>query len=786
MKTFFRILFYATALVMLCTESKAQKLQIRAKILFDSTHTLEQLQKIGIEIDHGQYSPGRGITSEFTANEMERITRSGYKTQVVIPDLEKWRATSKPITERGNCSGSSLVYTYKTPVNYKAGSYNGYFFYQEMLDNLDAMRQKYPQLITARMTITDTIKTHQGRPLYWVKMSDNPNVSEAEPEVLYTALHHAREPNSLSQMIFFMWYLLENYATNPEAKYILDNTQLYFVPCVNPDGYIKNETESPMGGGFWRKNLRNHGNGIFGVDLNRNYGFRWGYDDQGSSPDSTSDVHRGPAPFSEPETQMIKLFCDQHQFQFALNYHTFGNLLVFPWAYSDTISDVKFAYYGSVLSSENKYKVGTSTQTVGYQVNGSSDDYMYGAKAIASFTPEVGKPSTGFYPPKADIDFLNKSAMLTNLTTAQLPLKFAFVQSHDFQLGNNAGILRIDLTRYGLQAGGFTVSAQAGSGKISSVNSPAINTNLAQFESKSVAFAFDLANNIKVGDSIILKILIDNGTYVRTQTFGTMYTGTQFVPFSDPMSNLSAWSATNTPWSTTTNTFFSAPSSCTDSPNGDYADNTTSTISTLNQILIPAAATGARLTYKAKWSLENTYDYAVVGVSLDGSDIFPLCASSTGYDVQAAPGIPCYTGSQLNSWSSECVDLSAFLGQQIKVGFSLVSDPLMTDDGFYFDDLAIEYDLLSGTQTVPIGQLYKLAISPNPASNSVMVSWSSLPYPAKSIGLIDTQGRELTRTELGATTHHQLDIQQFAAGNYTIQLVLTNNQTITQSLQIVH
>lgn len=63
--------------------------------------------------------------------------------------------------------------------------------------------------------------------------------------MLYTALHHAREPNSASQLIFYMWYLLENYATRADIQAIVNNLEMYFVPCINVDGYIYNETTNP-------------------------------------------------------------------------------------------------------------------------------------------------------------------------------------------------------------------------------------------------------------------------------------------------------------------------------------------------------------------------------------------------------------------------------------------------------------------------------------------------------------------------------------------------------------
>lgn len=84
---------------------------------------------------------------------------------------------------------------------------------------------------------------------------------------------------SLTQLIYFMWYLLEEYANNEEIRELIDNTELYFIPCVNPDGYAFNASNKPEGGGMWRKNRWLHPSGFIGVDLNRNYGLAWGIDD---------------------------------------------------------------------------------------------------------------------------------------------------------------------------------------------------------------------------------------------------------------------------------------------------------------------------------------------------------------------------------------------------------------------------------------------------------------------------------------------------------------------------
>ena len=241
----------------------------------------------------------------------------------------------------------------------------GYHTYAELLTVLDDMKAKFPNLISERQAIGEYL-TQEGRPIYWLKIGVNPDIDEDKPAILYNALHHAREPNSLAQMIFYMWHLLENYETDEEVKYLMENVELYFIPCINPDGYVYNETTNPQGGGFWRKNRRiNEGGQTFGVDLNRNYGFNWGIDDTGSSTNSASDVYRGTTPFSEPETQAVRDFCVQHQFKIALNYHAFSNLLIIPWGFDNSLTpdDATYRALGNKMTEQNNYLIGTGLET---------------------------------------------------------------------------------------------------------------------------------------------------------------------------------------------------------------------------------------------------------------------------------------------------------------------------------------------------------------------------------------------------------------------------------------
>ena len=102
---------------------------------------------------------------------------------------------------------------------------------------------------------------------------------------------HASEPLGMMNIFYFVQLLAENYDSDPELNYLVNNREMWFIPVLNPDGYIYNESIEPNGGGMHRKNRKDTGcgNGTSrGVDLNRNFGYNWGSDDIGSSPNPCS------------------------------------------------------------------------------------------------------------------------------------------------------------------------------------------------------------------------------------------------------------------------------------------------------------------------------------------------------------------------------------------------------------------------------------------------------------------------------------------------------------------
>jgi len=223
----------------------------------------------------------------------------------------------------------------------------------EAIAYMDSLHLEYPFLMTARDSVGYTI---EGRPIWMVKISDNPGIDEDEPEIFINALIHAREPIGLEASLRYMSYLCDNYGVDPYITDLVDNREIYFVPVFNPDGYERNRITNPNGGGMHRKNMNPSGN----VDLNRNWGYMWGYDNNGSSPDPNDPTYRGMAAFSEPETNSMRQFIISRDFSIILNLHSYGNLLLYSWGYDNlyTPDNALLSAIGDSATAINNYEYG--------------------------------------------------------------------------------------------------------------------------------------------------------------------------------------------------------------------------------------------------------------------------------------------------------------------------------------------------------------------------------------------------------------------------------------------
>lgn len=738
---------------------------------------LERLAELGVTIDHGTHKENTFFISDFADFEIEIMQNNDFEIEILIEDVQAYylehRQTTQP--KNVNCSNASgNQYNPTTPVNhFENNTYAGFYKYQDMLDALDSMRAQYPNLITVKTGIS-TFLTFEGRPIYHVKISDNPDVNEsAEPKVLYSAIHHAREPLSLSQTIYYMWYLLENYATNEEVQFLVNNTEMYFVPCLNPDGYIHNEVNSPSGAGMHRKNKRNVGTSNPGVDLNRNYSYGWGT--TGVSTNPNSDTYPGANAFSEPETQAMRWLNQQYNFVTASNSHTYGDLLLYPIGTTSAEFAEHHNYFDEYTEHMRMHNGYTNQKSSGlYPASGDSDDYMYkmdlgiGVKdTVFAITPEVGD---AFWPPQSAIEPTCKEMLFPNLVNAHLAHKYTVVTDESPSAINAiSGNFNHSAKRLGRENGAVTVSISPVSANILSVGSP-INYNLSLMESQTNAISYSLDPTIQFGDEIKFVLNTEYGTWTKRDTIIKTY-GQLTIQTIENASNTANWSGN---WGVTSAEYVSPSTSFTDSPSGNYSNNAEKTYE-YNQDIDLTNATAAQISFMAKWEIEANYDYCQFQVSTDGGQnwigqcgIYTVEGTSASGSVQP-DNEPVYEGTQSN-WVKEEISLSDYLGQTIRVRFILKSDAGVQKDGFYFDDFTISYDTdsTSGISTNELG--FNLMMFPNPASNKVLISTSRVVFDGK-VNVIDQKGATvLMQTPLGATNQIEINTSKLKNGVYFVSI----------------
>lgn len=307
-----------------------------------------------------------------------------------------------------------------------------YYSYQEMTDLFMDLTQNHSDI----MSMTSLGRTYRNREIWLIKLSDNVDEEEAEPGVLLMGAHHGDERPSFEVVIFFIKFMVNksgmaNYdddgdgvinedqfdgidndddglvdedPSEDRVREILENTQIYLIPMVNPDGVEYG----------WRKNRApNYGPDgqsstvtSYGVDLNRNYGYRWYipyfFPEEYHLEwllDDESWTYRGEAPFCEAESQAVKGFVETHEVSISLSYHDYGEWMIFPWMHTSrrTPHEDLFRSIGYGMAAINTYELRIYGQYGEREyliprfcgTPGSSENWLYGEHNILAYTIEL-------------------------------------------------------------------------------------------------------------------------------------------------------------------------------------------------------------------------------------------------------------------------------------------------------------------------------------------------------------------------------------------------------------
>ena len=671
-------------LVTLLLTVNAQEIFQSVRVWGPTPEVIKLIAEQGIPMDHTVGKPG--IFLDLTVSEDERVTlmSTGLDVEILIPNLTRYyQEMNRPAIER----------------DFPLGSMQGNYTWDELNDRFDELRTQYTPIMTDRIIIGESMDGHD---IWAFKVSDNPNEDEEEPEVLYTGLTHAREPVGMMNLFYFVQLLCENYGTDPELTYLVDNREMWFIPVINPDGYLYNESIQPNGGGMHRKNRRdtNCGDGTNrGVDLNRNYGYSWGANNTGSSPDPCSTTYRGTEEFSEPETAAVRDFVEDREFMNVLHYHAYSNVLIHPYGNASLPEEPDLTTYrevGEEMTHYNGYAVGTGFEVIGYTVNGDAVDWSYGDQGLIAYTPEVGSSSQGFWPPEDHVETLCQEQVHPNKI-------FAFVAGSDFMIGDEniddsvvepgtVVTLEIEIQNRGLtdSDGPVEVLFQALNGHISLVDSIVVIDEIPTRESEIILIELSISSETVVGTETGLILSVhDNISFQRSDTI-RFVVGQPSILFLDGFeTGLDNWSIDGD-WGLTTASA-TGDHALTDSPNGDYGSGQT-TVAELSVNIGFEFIVHPIIRFKAQWDIEENWDFVRLQAFIPEEGWVSLAGDFTemGSGQPAQPdGEPGYDGVQID-WIEETIQLDQLNGNNpTAFRFIQTSDNYQEGDGFSIDDFTI-------------------------------------------------------------------------------------------------
>ena len=720
----------------------------QVKIHLNSASDIANLFNNGIDADEYFGNIKSGIILNLKDFELLKLKFLGYNYDILIDDLDKYYKNQPGPTD-AETQLSREIMKNDNINGYTLGTWTGFHYYTEIIRVIDSMRLLYPNLISVKQNIGTSL---ENRTIYSVKISDNPDLDEsaAEPGVYFDGIHHAREPMSMEVQLYYMWWLLENYATNPEAQHLVDNREIFFVPIVNPDGYVYNETYS---GRDWRKNRRNSGT-CYGVDLNRNYAYGWGIG-SGSSGDPCSDTYRGASANSEPESQAVRnLILAKHP-KIGISLHSAAGYNLNPYSYTDTVVSFNvYSDFSSEFGETNQFLYGNVMEMLQYYSAGTTRDFMH-VNGTYGWTSEM--EGSSFWPSSANIipmcsRFIPTLKLVTWFAGGYAKMQNFSVAGKGWASKNDTLNLNITIRNKGLALASKNVVVELSSTYsgitpiVSSVNYDSISTRQVKANSGN-PFKFKIPSTAIIADNMMFVATVKQSGVVASRDTFFITVGKVDSLFSDNAENgLANWTTTSNKllWDTSYVSSWSGLRSFADSRYGNSKDATQSYFNLAPAINL-TGRTNPRAEFAVKFATEPGYDYARIQISTNAGSTW---TNLSGRYTKTLGGLPSYAG--IKYWVFEQINLTPYIGQNIKLRFYYYTDSGTPGDGIYIDDFRIvDYkDYINGIVSIggEIPSKYNLFQNyPNPFNPKTQVRFDVPKSGFVKLTVYDLLGKEVTK-----------------------------------------
>jgi len=662
----------------------------RVYLHIHSEEEAKLLQDNDIYLDHPKRVAG-GVIVVLSSPEIGAISNLGLEMEIQIEDLETYH--KKRIKKEMQDPILQSVMNQKMP-GFGYGSHAGHYTWTEMVDKLDEISSTYPSIATNKSSIG---QSHEGREIWSIKISDNPNTDESatEPVVYIDAMHHAREPLSMMTTMKYIFWLCENYGTDPEATHIVNNREIYFVPIVNPDGYVYNINTNPSGGGMWRKNREpNSGSSCVGTDLNRNYGADWG--GPGASTNPCSDTYRGPSAYSAPESQAVHNFTSSINATIGFSNHSFSDIYI--KSDYDLPNDEEFySDYNLDMCHTHNYEFGTPSELL-YEVSGGHTENL-NMLGTLSWTPEIG--NTSFWEPIANqptiIDAHWPNQKYISLAAGDYPdVQHVEVTGDANLIAGTTSTLDVDVYNKGrtLPTGTVTVTLENPSSNITLGTSSATVSNIAARAVGSIngTLSINVLASANTGDEVTFEVVTTAYGVEFERELQRFVVGEQTILSDiDAESGMEIFASSGSgyQWNTSTMRKRGGNHCFADSPTSNAQNNSVNQMSMTSNISL-SGVENPILEYWASWGLSNNNsgniydDHAKVQISTNNGSSW---TTLTGTNTQQSSGEQRYV---LNhKWAKEVIDLSGYAGQNIRIRFQFDSSNSGNPDGIFIDEFRI-------------------------------------------------------------------------------------------------
>ncbi|MCX6147446.1 MAG: M14 family zinc carboxypeptidase [Candidatus Kapabacteria bacterium] len=756
------------------SREKFSKVQIK----LDSIYTVSKINEMGIDLEGAIIKEGLYINTVVNQYELSNLNKLNLIEFVEIEDLENYyleNASKYKINDSKSNQLSDLN-------NFKLGSLGGYYTLDEIYENFDKMILAFPNIVSKEVIG----KSYLNKDLYAYKFHLE-NAEFIKPdEILYTSLHHAREPQGVTTIIFFLWHLLENFkSNNPESIYLLKSKLIFAIPVINPDSYKLNQQTPTVGGGLIRKNQRLNSDSSKGVDLNRNYGpFEfWDSPAGGSETSQNSETYRGTAPFSEPETNSIQQFALRHNFKTALNYHSYGNLFIHPGsAVEGFVKDsILMQQIGFYINESNKYVYGPDIRAVGYFARGSSDDWFYtdkikGKQATISFTPELGHAKYGFWGllPNMILDVAKENV---KMNYAALYYSKDYIVKTDVLIPDEKSIL-IKLRNIGLSNSNKTkVNLRSINNSVNVLN-PNREIQINSTNSLPLLFNFELSNStIKNGEIVSFELSINQFGFDKKDTiYQTIGYVTPDTLFSSSEIK-SYWESVQ--WGREKDNI-TGKLILTDSPNSNYKDTTSNYVSFGRNVNLNGFE-NVTIDFDTRFNIERDFDIATVEISIDSGKTWNYLNSSRMIAGKGLPNSKQKDGmfgfhGHINEWFHQSINLKNYINKSVSFRFGVISDVATRYEGFFIDNIIVKKyksGYLSSILEPQIEMKSILVSNDNHKLNIINNSLEHFDYI-----ITDLNGNTI---KYGDLFNNSINIEDIASGVYNFVIY---NQTIIQNNKI--